>query len=194
MVIFVLSATVILISLGIGKSTGCENPSERFRVWPWTAALNPTPSISKFFVNPSLTPRTMLFTSARESPWSAFALRVSAARANETLSFSTLAEMSRGSFQFSFPFGPSTAMAPSVPTFTFTFAGSTIVLFPIRDIQVTKRMQAVHHPHFVSSLPVPTALHARWRELRHPFRQVRAAPPGHRHTAANPADSLVLVR
>jgi hypothetical protein len=50
--------------------------------------------------------------------------------------FSTFAEMLRGNFQFSLPFGPSTATAPSLPTFTFTFSGNAIDLFPIRDMKV----------------------------------------------------------
>src|SRR5881398_3450545 len=123
------------MSFGIGNKIGCENPSERFSFWPCTAALNPTPSISKSLLNPSLTPCTMLLRRARESPCNAFTLRVSAARASETWLFSTLAEISRGNFQFNLPFGPSTATTPSLPTFTFTLSGSAIDLFPIRDIK-----------------------------------------------------------
>src|SRR5213079_3244173 len=57
-------------------------------------------------------------------------------RAEETRLFSALAEISRGNFQFNLPFGPSTATAPSLPTFTFTLSGSAIDLFPIRDIKI----------------------------------------------------------
>jgi hypothetical protein len=42
--------------------------------------------------------------------------------------------MSRGSFQLSFPFGPSTDTAPSSPMLTLTLSGISISLFPIRDM------------------------------------------------------------
>src|SRR5256886_9687726 len=69
-VIFVLSATVILMSLGIENGTGCEKPRLKLRIDPCTAALKPTPSISSCFVKPSLTPCTILCTRLRESPCS----------------------------------------------------------------------------------------------------------------------------
>src|SRR6266478_2912794 len=72
-VIFVLSATVILMFSGIENRTGCEKPRLKLRIDPCTAALKPTPSISSCLANPSLTPCTMLCTRLRESPCKAFA-------------------------------------------------------------------------------------------------------------------------
>ena len=40
-VIFVLSATMILMSFGIENETGWEKPRLKLRVDPWTAALKP---------------------------------------------------------------------------------------------------------------------------------------------------------
>src|SRR5438552_7998186 len=134
-VILVLSATVILISFGIENGTGWENPRLKLSVDPCTAALKPTPSISSCLVKPSLTPCTMLCTRLRESPCNAFTLRVSASRISETRLSFTLALMSRGSLQLSFPFGPSTKTAPSLSMLTFTLSGISTALFPIRDIK-----------------------------------------------------------
>src|SRR6266705_5357011 len=133
--ILVLSVTVILISFGIENGIGCENPRLKLSVDPCTAALNPTPSISSCLENPSLTPCTMLCTRLRESPCNAFTLRVSASRTTETRLSFTLALISRGSLQLSFPFGPSTETAPSLSMLTFTLSGISTALFPIRDIK-----------------------------------------------------------
>src|SRR4030095_14743801 len=135
MVIFVLSATVILMSFGIENTTGCEKPRLKLRVDPWTAALKPTPSISSRLVNPWLTPCTMLCTRLRESPCNAFALRVSAARTSDTRLSCTFAVISRGSVHCNFPLGPSTDTCPPSPTFTLTLSGISIALFPIRDME-----------------------------------------------------------
>src|SRR6266700_1366586 len=86
-------------------------------------------------VKPSLTPCTMLCTRLRESPCNAFTLRVSASRASETRLSFTLALMSRGSLQLSFPLGPSTEITPSLSMLTLTFSGISTALFPIRDIK-----------------------------------------------------------
>src|SRR6266436_3544706 len=134
--ILVLSVTVILISFGIENGIGCENPRLKLSVDPCTAALNPTPSISSCLENPSLTPCTMLCTRLRESPCNAFTLRVSASRTTETRLSFTLALISRGNLQLSFPFGPSTETAPSSSMLTLTFSGISTALFPIRDIKL----------------------------------------------------------
>src|SRR6266699_1029201 len=134
-VIFVLSATVILMSLGIANGIGCEKPKLRLSVDPCTAALKPTPSISSCLLKPSLTPCTILCMRLRESPCNAFTLRVSASRISETRLSFTLPLMSRGNLQLSFPFGPSTETAPSLSMLTLTLSGISTALFPIRDIK-----------------------------------------------------------
>jgi len=50
---------------------------------------------------------------------------------------------SRGKLQLSFPFGPSTATAPSSEMLTFTLAGISTALFPIRDIFFRARLPNV---------------------------------------------------
>ena len=76
----------------------------------------------------------MLCTRLRDRPCNAFTLRVSASRTIETRLSFTLPLILRGKFQFSLPFGPSTATAPSLLMFTFTLSGISTGLFPIRDI------------------------------------------------------------
>ena len=83
----------------------------------------------------------MLCTRLRERPCNAFTLRVSAPRTTEILLSATLALMSRGNVQLSFPFGPSTATAPSLLMFTFTLSGISTALIPIRDINSERAYQ-----------------------------------------------------
>src|SRR5437764_6006733 len=170
MAIFVLSVTVILISFGMGNKIGCDFPRARLRVEPCTAALKPTPSISRFFENPSLTPSTMLWTRLRERPCKAFTFRASASRTSETRLSFTLALISRGRLQLSFPFGPSTATAPSLPMFTFTLSGISTALFPIRDIKLKRALPDVSQQlasHVLFFRFAPGQNPARRRENRH---------------------------
>src|SRR5262249_21317644 len=189
----VLSVTVILISFGIGNKTGCEKPRLKLRFDPCTAALKPTPSISSCFVNPSLTPCTMLCTRLRESPCNAFTLRVSASRTRDTRFSWTLARMLRGSFQWSFPLGPSTETAPSPPMFTLTLSGISTALFPIRDINFVIRRPAVHRPPFAFSLRVPTKRRVKWRESPGPSHQELAGSHPRQRNDVTPAGSPVAV-
>src|SRR6266700_5513761 len=170
-VIFVLSATVILMFSGIENRTGCEKPRLKLRIGPCTAALKPTPSISSCLAKPSLTPCTILCTRLRESPCNAFALRVSASRPTDTRLPSTLARILRGSFHWSFPLGPSTETAPSLSTLTLTLSGISTALFPIRDIEFTKRRQVLRRPPFAFSLRAPIKHRAKWKESPDPFHQ-----------------------
>src|ERR1017187_2546843 len=102
---------------------------------PCTAALKPTPWISSFLTKPSVTPLTMLLTSARLKPCSALACASSPARLTTILPSSTFKLVRLGSSHASLPFGPSTeTFCPF--TSTFTLAGMTIGCFPIRDINV----------------------------------------------------------
>src|SRR6185437_9970303 len=104
-----------------------------FTVLPCTAALKPTPWISSFLTKPSLTPLTMLFTSARLRPCSALACAVSLARLTTTLPAATFKVVWLGSSKFNLTFGPSTETFWPF-TSTLTFGGITIGCFPIRDI------------------------------------------------------------
>src|SRR6185312_12008630 len=104
-----------------------------FTTLPWTAALKPTPWISSFFTKPSLTPLTMLLINARLKPCSALACASSPWRLTTTLPFSTFRLVRLGRSKFNLPFGPSTSTFWPF-TSTFTFGGSAIGCFPIRDI------------------------------------------------------------
>src|SRR5204863_281738 len=107
-------------------------------------------------------------------PCSAFTLRVSASRITDTRLSFTVALMSRGSFQFSLPLGPSTDTAPSLSMLTLTLSGISISLFPIRDIKFTKRRPAVRRQLFAFSPRAPIKHRARWKESPRPFRQALA--------------------
>src|SRR5215471_16314842 len=171
--------------LGIGNRIGCENPRLRLRFVPWTAALKPTPSISRFFEKPSLTPTTILYTRARDRPCNAFALRVSAPRASEMWLSLTLALICRGSFQFSLPFGPSTETSPSLSMLTLTLSGMSTGLFPIRDIKLTKHKRAARRPFFVSLLPGPTSHPGTSIKSPCPFRRAHAEFHQRQHNGAD---------
>src|SRR5215471_14191592 len=81
----------------------------------------------------------MLYTRLRESPCSAFTLRVSASRTSDTRLSCTLALISRGSVLCNFPFGPSTDTCLPLPTLTLTLSGISTCLFPIRDMSLCFR-------------------------------------------------------
>ncbi len=66
----------------------------------------------------------MLWTRLRESPCSAFALRVSASRTTDTRLSCTLALISRGSVHCNFPFGPSTDDLSAVADVHLHFVGN----------------------------------------------------------------------
>src|SRR5690349_17947849 len=89
------------------------------------------------FENPSLTPRTMLFSSALLNPCNALDSASSPLRLTVILSPSTFAEVRGCSSRFSLPFGPSAEILCPL-TATFTFGGITIGCFPIRDIYLPK--------------------------------------------------------
>src|SRR5208282_6162793 len=115
---------------------GCEKPSARFTTLPWTAALKPTPWISSFLTKPSVTPWTMLLTSARLKPCSALACASSPSRLTMILPSATFRLVRFGNSQSSLPFGPSTRTFCPL-TSTFTFGGMAIGCFPIRDINLS---------------------------------------------------------
>jgi hypothetical protein len=62
--------------------------------------------MSSSFLKPSLTPRTLLATSARIRPWKARVLPSSSFRSNFTTLFSTETEMPVTMGVFRLPFGP----------------------------------------------------------------------------------------
>src|ERR1044071_3402073 len=106
-----------------------------FTILPCTAALKPTPWISSFLTKPSVTPLTMLLTSARLRPCSDFACASSPSRLTTILPSATFRLVRLGNSQSSLPFGP------SIKTFcpftsTFTLGGMAIGCFPIRDINL----------------------------------------------------------
>src|ERR1035438_6692248 len=105
-----------------------------FTTLPWTAALKPTPWISSFLTKPSVTPRTMLLTSARLKPCSALACASSPSRLTTILPSETFRLVRFGNSQSSLPFGPSTRIFCPL-TSTLTFGGMAIGCFPIRDIK-----------------------------------------------------------
>src|SRR5208283_3238560 len=105
-----------------------------FTTLPWTAALKPTPWISSFLTKPSVTPLTMLLTSARLRPCSALAWASSPSRLTTILPSVTFRLVRFGSSQSSLPFGPSTSTFCPF-TSTFTLGGMAIGCFPIRDIK-----------------------------------------------------------
>jgi hypothetical protein len=91
------------------------------------------PMISSFRSKPSVTPVTMLATSARVKPWSARAVRWSAARLTTTLPSATFTEQRGGTVSPSFPFGPCTWTCPSETAICTPF-GIAIGFLPILDI------------------------------------------------------------
>src|SRR5260370_13015769 len=91
-------------------------------------------TISSFFPKPSLTPLTMLATTARVRPRSARSPRSSPCREMRTWFPSTFALRPAGTGWASLPLGPSAwTVAPS--TWTFTPCGITMGLRPIRDMR-----------------------------------------------------------
>src|SRR5689334_22551712 len=133
----------------------------------------------------------MLLTSARERPCNAFTLRVSAERAIATWLFSTFAEISRGSFQFNLPFGPSTATEPLPSIWTLTLSVIWMVLFPIRDITITKRRPAVRRRRFIFWLPGRIKRLAAWIRSPRPCHQAPAGFHRHQRNGAIQDDSPV---
>src|SRR6266704_963520 len=87
-------------------------------------------------MKPSLTPRTILLTSARLRPCSAFACASSPWRLTTTLPLSTFRLVRLGSSQFNLPLGPSTETCWPL-TSTLTLSGIVMGCFPIRLIQKT---------------------------------------------------------
>src|SRR5215472_15849958 len=86
-------------------------------------------------MKPSLTPRTILLTSARLSPCRALACASSPLRLTTTLPSATFKLVRCGSSQSSLPLGPSTKTRWPF-TSIFTLAGMAIGCFPIRDISL----------------------------------------------------------
>src|SRR2546422_670632 len=91
------------------------------------------PTMSSLRSKPSLTPLTMLATSARAVPWRARACRWSASRVSTSVLFSSLAMSPSGRDCESLPLGPSALTSP-FSTWTFTHWGMTTGFLPMRDI------------------------------------------------------------
>src|SRR5271163_1434988 len=121
----------IVIPSGIGNSIGCEYPSASTTFLPFTSARYPTPTISRSFLNPVVTPVTAFATSARAKPCSArlssdsrFAVRMPSF-CSKLIPFGTTTRI--------LPLGPCTSTASSL-IWIFTPDGTGIILFPIRDM------------------------------------------------------------
>src|SRR5919198_2766761 len=113
--------------------TGCEKPTASSRSVPLSWARYPTPTISRRFSKPFVTPSTMFATSVRVSPCSARSSPRSVGRLTTSSPSRCSILMRAGTCCESSPSGPFTWTRPGESA-TLTLAGSSIGLFPIRLI------------------------------------------------------------
>src|ERR1700683_581419 len=116
---------------GMGNSIGCEYPSARTTFLPLTSARYPTPTISRSFLNPVVTPVTALATKARASPCKAFCS--SESRSAWSVPSFCSKRIPRGIFTLILPLGPWTSTV-AAEICTFTPLGTGMIFFPMRDI------------------------------------------------------------
>src|SRR6266540_1003642 len=117
--------------------TGCEYPTCSSRSDPLRAARYPTPTISRRFSNPLVTPSTMLAKRVRVSPCSERCRRSSEGRSTRTVPFSMTIRMSAWKVCSRVPLGPFTdTRDPSTPT--STPEGMVMGCLPIRDISLPR--------------------------------------------------------
>src|SRR5712664_2443673 len=121
---------------GILNSMGCDFPSAKATILPLSSARYPTPTMSRSFLKPCVTPCTALATSARARPCSARCSSV-ARLALSTPSFCSKV-MPKGTPTVSLPLGPCTSTSRSFSAI-FTPCGTGIGLLPIRDIATRPR-------------------------------------------------------
>src|SRR5262245_8045672 len=160
------------------------------------------PTISSLRSKPSLTPFTMLATSARVSPCSARTVRSSLARVTTTCPLSIVALSPRGTGWNSLPLGPSArTSAPS--TWTFTPCGMTMGFLPMRDMRGPLPHVGQHFAADLLLARLPVGHHAaRRRDDRHAHagqdgRDLLVGhvhPPARRRHAHQPRDHLLVAR
>ena len=110
-----------------------RKPEAEVEILPLTAALKPTPWISRSLVKPLLTPdHHVVNERARKAVQRFHAARLRLAAERDLAGHRGLD--ASGRVHSSLPFGPSTATLPSAPMFTLTLSGISIALFPIRDM------------------------------------------------------------
>ena len=127
-------STTISIPWGGVNSTGWEKPRFMTSFLPCSWALQPTPTISIVFWNPSVTPVTMLAIRARVIPCQAQVCFSSFDRDTTTLSSETSTAIPGINGVFSSPFVPfTTTLSPLIVT--LVPLGRTIALRPMRDIR-----------------------------------------------------------
>src|SRR5581483_12011458 len=139
------------------------------------------PTISSRRSNPSVTPRTMLATRARVSPWIARAVRCSAPRPTTRVPSATFTEQSSCTRSSRRPFGPWTSTCcPRTPT--WTPRGIAIGFRPILDM----RLALPRLPDVAEDLPP---------DLEPAGLPIREDPPGrgqggHAHPAEHARDAV----
>jgi len=107
-------STIVVSPSGTSRSTGCENPTLIVSFCPCASARYPTPSISSFFSNPSVTPVIRFRVSAAYVPHSARDSLESLAGVSVIVSPSTTMFTSFRIGCVSVPFEPFTVSTPSV--------------------------------------------------------------------------------
>src|SRR3569833_2745303 len=133
MEISVCVGAVIVMPMGVGNTTSWLKPRLSFRSLPAMVARKPTPWICSFFSMPSLTPLTMLASSARVVPQAARAALVSFAGAMTSPSSVCLALTISMRVRDVSPFGPLTATVRSLIA-TVTPLTGAMGFLPVRDI------------------------------------------------------------
>src|SRR5208283_3441256 len=155
---------------------GCDLPSANATILPFSSARYPTPTMSRSFLKPWVTPRTALASNARARPCSARCSSLSRMAVSTPSFCSSLIWL--GTSTKSFPLGPCTSTRPPAELI-FTPAGTGIGLRPIRDIALLPSREPFavgHWPSATRSSNFPS-LTSKLRLLPH-FAQNLAAQLG----------------
>src|SRR5262245_25057575 len=163
------------------------------------------PTISSLRSKPSVTPRTMLATRARVSPWSALAVRWSPARCTTMCPSDTCTEQTACTVRASFPLGPWTSTWSPL-TATCTPFGISIGFFPILDMTLVSSPSPDETEHLAADPLAPGfpvgqhAARCRQDGHSHPAQDTRDLVSAHVEPAARlrhppePGDDALLAR